>query len=824
MDKKSSILIVEDSKINRIILVKMFSEKYNVLQAENGEEALNIIHNNSDISCILLDLIMPVMDGFEVLSNIKNDFAYSNIPVIVITTDNDSESEIKVLDYGADDFCLKPFKAEIVSLKVKNLVDKFDLEKKYASRFDSLTGLFNADSFYAATEKLLNDNPSVDYTIIMTNIEKFKLVNELFDTATGDAILVKIAEIIKSKVHNIGTYARLESDHFAMCIPTSNLDIDSIQKQAAFLTKEMNINYAIQLSYGIFIIDNRDLSITQMCDRAKMALNAAKGNYVTSYAFYDDEVRKKLLVEQELNQYMNQAIEQDQFEIYFQPVYSLSKGKMVSAEALVRWNHPTKGFVSPGLFIPLFERNGFITKLDFYVWDKVCRQIKEWESRFDYNVPISINISRIDMYNPGMVNYIISLIDKYEISPEFLKLEVTESAYTENPDKLIEIIKYLQNEGFLVLMDDFGSGYSSLNMLKDLPVDVLKIDLKFLFDLSNNHRAANILTSIVRMAKWLKMAVIVEGVEFENQLEFLRSIGCDEIQGYYFDRPLSKSVFESRLLDPYAKYGADKRELPDNLEFEDFMQDKEIFLRLINNNVGGFGIFEFNPSSEKLKIIKVNDKFYNIFDIDPYSMFEKNSDVLTLFSKKDKDAIIECCEKTIKSHNREMVIAFIETENGDKIYSSISVQYVHATLNNYVLSITINNISNVRNRDDDFDEDCNLFRTLIFNECIVAFDLDALNDVLKLFIRDGNNNYSKIVVDTSESEAISNSIVDELNYNKIRKIIDNIINENISDIVCKEIIVNYYDKDNVATKCTMFPIVNDEGLVYRIYGRIDDIC
>ena len=823
MDNKSAILIVEDSKINRIILVKMFSEKYNVLQAENGEEALNIIHNNKDISCILLDLIMPVMDGFEVLSNIKNDFAYSNIPVIVITTDNDSESEIKVLDYGADDFCLKPFKAEIVSLKVKNLVDKFELEKKYASRFDSLTGLFNADSFYAATEKLLNDNPSVNYTIIMTNIEKFKLVNELFDTATGDAILIKIANIIKNKVSKVGTYARLESDHFAMCIPTSNLDIDVIQKQAGFLTSEMDINYAIQLSYGIFIIDNKNLSITQMCDRAKMALNAAKGNYVTSYAFYDDEVRKNLLVEQELNQYMNQAIEEDQFEIYFQPVYSLSKGKMISAEALVRWNHPTKGFISPGLFIPLFERNGFITKLDFYVWDKVCRQIKEWESRFEYNVPISINISRIDMYNPGMVNYIVSLIDKYDIEPRFLKLEVTESAYTENPEKLIEIIKYLQNEGFIVLMDDFGSGYSSLNMLKDLPVDVLKIDLKFLFDLSNNNRAANILTSIVRMAKWLKMAVIVEGVEFENQLEFLRSIGCDEIQGYYFDRPLSKNIFESRLLDPYAKYSTDKRELHDDLEFEDFLQDKEMFLRLINNNVGGFGIFEYNPQNKHLKVVKVNDKYYSIFDVDPYTMFETNSNTLNLFSKRDRNSIIECCERTIKTHNREMVIAFIEKENGEKIYSSISVQYVYATYNNYIISVTINDISNVRNHDADFDEDCDLFKTLFFSKCIVAFDLDVLNDVLKLFIRDAEMNYSKITIDTSESEEIGNSIIDSKNYEIIKKIIDCIIEENSSDIVTKEINISYNNRECVPTKCSLFPLKNDEGFVYKVYGAIDDI-
>lgn len=695
IEKKPTILVVEDSEIDRKILVRMFRDKYNIIEATNGKEAIENVHANENISCILLDLIMPIMDGFDVLLELKNDFAYSNIPIIVITTDLDTDSEIKVLDYGADDFCLKPFKAEIVRLKVKNLVDKFVLEKIYRSRFDPLTGLFNAENFYKATELLLDKNKDSEngkFAIIITNIEKFKVINELFDTDVGDRVLIQMAELIKRDIKKIGIYGRLELDNFIMCVPIKYIDVAKFKKQSEYLTKILDLNYSIRLSYGIYIINDMSLGIAKMCDRAKMALNTVTGNYVNNLAFYNDDLRKKMLFEQELTQHMDQAIKENQFEIYFQPVNSLKKGKMVSAEALVRWNHPTKGFISPGLFIPLFEKNGFITELDFYVWDRVCAQIKEWLEKFDYVVPVSINISRIDTYNPKMVEYIVSLIEKYDISPEYLKLEVTESAYTDNPENLLKLTKKLQGLGFLVLMDDFGSGFSSLNVLKDFPVDVLKIDLRFLFDFKSRGRGANILTTVVKMSQLLKMDTIVEGVETDEQLEFMRNIGCDSIQGYYFDKPLPKAIFEERLKNPENNYKSEIIEIDKDFETAELMSNEEIFMRLINDVSIAFGLFGYCPEEKMLKPINVNDNYYKILEMDPYRTFKEKMNFFDLFFSEDRTLVINCCDRTIKTRNKEKFITFIKKGNGQKLFASIDIQYVHRTETYYMISLMLNDI------------------------------------------------------------------------------------------------------------------------------------
>ncbi|MEG0216548.1 MAG: EAL domain-containing protein, partial [Hungatella sp.] len=251
-----------------------------------------------------------------------------------------------------------------------------------------------------------------------------------------------------------------------------------------------------------------------------------------------------LTMEQEITNDMKYALENGQFEIYLQPQYNIHTKLPCGAEALVRWMHPKKGMLSPGIFIPIFERNGFITKLDYYVWEQACRCLHEWILQGIKPYPISVNVSRVDLYNPKLVETFLELVDRYEIEPRLLNLELTESAYTDNPIAMKKMMERLQEHGFLIMMDDFGSGYSSLSLLKDILVDVLKIDMQFLSKTEIPGRGENIIASVIRMAKWLNIPVIAEGAESGDQVDFLRSVGCDFVQGYYFARPMPVSDYE----------------------------------------------------------------------------------------------------------------------------------------------------------------------------------------------------------------------------------------------------------------------------------------
>lgn len=272
---------------------------------------------------------------------------------------------------------------------------------------------------------------------------------------------------------------------------------DQMEKSLASVKIEQKIN----LYYGVYTIEDRGMSVDLMCDRANLALRTVKGNSNRAYAVYNDELHQVVLSEQQLTNSMEEALLQRQFEVYYQPVVDLNTGDVVSAEALVRWNHPEKGMVSPGFFIPFFEHNGFIIKLDAYIREEVCRNMMELRRRGLRNIPVSVNVSRLEFYDPNLCRSIIDLTERYRLEPQMMRLEITESAYTDNPQQLLAAMKELQNYGFQVLMDDFGSGYSSLNMLKDVPVDILKMDMKFLEDQGISGRGPEILASLVRMAK-----------------------------------------------------------------------------------------------------------------------------------------------------------------------------------------------------------------------------------------------------------------------------------------------------------------------------------
>ena len=559
MDKKSVMLIVDDVEINRAILMQFFRNDYIIIEAANGKEALDVMEKQP-VDIVLLDLVMPVMDGLELLSILKKREKFAEIPVIATTARNEGNSEVRAMEMGAADFITKPYNPTIVRCRVHNVMARLEnewrkleqaaqdrqiLEMRHYIELDPLTGIYNREVFYTKTAALLQSDTEQDYAIIYLDISHFKVINDLFHIETGNLILKTAATYLKMISTDIGVCGRLEADHFALCLPLKTLQMDMLIRGLDDAVASLAISHSILFYAGVYPVDNVFLPVDQMCDRAHMALNTVKGRYITRYACYDANMRELILEEQMILREMEFALAEKQFQVYLQPIYSLKDQRTIGAEALVRWMHPLKGMLQPSRFIPIFERNGFIVKLDRFVWEEACKVLAAQKQRTGQVLPISVNVSRVNFYSEDFQVSLLALLKKYELEPWMLKLEITETAYTENPHQLLAVMHDLQDQGFQILMDDFGSGYSSLNMLKNVPVDILKVDMGFVQDVDNSDRAALIMKSIVQMAEWIHMGVIIEGVETKPQLDFLAGIGCNDIQGYYFSRPLPVDMFEA---------------------------------------------------------------------------------------------------------------------------------------------------------------------------------------------------------------------------------------------------------------------------------------
>ncbi|GFI18504.1 putative signaling protein [Lachnospiraceae bacterium] len=560
MVNKITILVVDDITINRVLLKNFWGheENYEIIEARTGEAALEILNERKDIDLILLDVIMPGMSGIELLARLKKLDAFMHIPVIVNTQSDEHGYEEEALRLGADDFIYKPYIKGIVKKRVENVLKKSAYDRE---RTDELTGIYTLAAFYSQTKKMLDMDPETEYAILQINIVKFKVINELFGVIMGDEILVRLAQMLKQAVGTEGTYGRMEADHFVCCIPISKMakpsEFSAIMEEG---TAELENKYGLTIHGGIYIARDRTLPVAAMCDRAVMACRNTNNNMVKRYSYYDEEEGERYLKEQLLIRDMKKALAEGQFYVEMQPIFDTKTKMPVSAEALVRWMHPEKGFISPGVFIPLFERSGLISRLDAYVWEEVCRVLARFKKEGVPLCPVSVNASRVDFCESDLLYRINTLTEKYGLEKKLLKVEVTESAYTQNPQEIIKQVVDLRREGYDVLMDDFGSGYSSLNTLRELPVNILKIDMKFMNQLEDSRRAASIVLCIVKMAKMLGMKTVAEGVETKNQVEFLRNIGCDSIQGYFFSRPIKPEELQKMLKTYYENAGDEKEE------------------------------------------------------------------------------------------------------------------------------------------------------------------------------------------------------------------------------------------------------------------------
>ena len=483
-------------------------------------------------------------------------------------------------------------------------------EMRYLMDFDSLTGLYNRDSFTRRVDITLLSNKEKKedgkYALVYLDVVQFKAVNEIFGQMTADSVLQHISTSIKNLVSDRGFGCRIGSDRFCLFVESYGQALEqSLQILLEQVANYMS-TYRIICNIGVYVTCKEELTAQEMVGRAILAQNVVKGNVKEKINYYRDEMRKDMLTEQEITGLMNNALKKGEFVVYYQPQYDHSTKKLIGAEALVRWFHPEKGMMSPATFIPIFENNGFITNLDLYVFDNVCGFIeKKLKENVDI-VPISSNFSRYDLFDPDFIFRLEHIRKRHKVDAKYLRIEITESAFVGDSNYINSLISKLHNYGYVVEMDDFGSGYSSLNTLKDIDFDIIKLDMKFLQEEINTSRGGAILSSVVKMANRLNLPIIAEGVETQEQADFLKSIGSDYIQGYFYSRPLPESDFEKLLCSKQLGSMSMRQILFDSIS-DGIWNPASLDSLIFNSFVGPAAIFEY--SNGKIEYSRINKKY-----------------------------------------------------------------------------------------------------------------------------------------------------------------------------------------------------------------------
>jgi diguanylate cyclase (GGDEF)-like protein len=416
----------------------------------------------------------------------------------------------------------------------------------YNAIHDSLTGLYTCEYLYERIDERLKNNISVKYLIVFLELKNFKIVNDLFSKSFGDHALQVVAEQIRTRLSDNCLYGRLAGVNFGILIPEDEFNAKEMDALLSnFIVSDGNFDYHILIHLGLYRVTGEDEDIQVMFDRAQLALTTIVDEFKNHIAYYNNELRQKMLWDQHISAQLSDAISERQLCPYLQPIVDTS-GKAVGAEALVRWINPVDGFMPPGKFIPVFERNGMIVEVDRYMWRCACEILSRWQKE-GIDKFISINISPKDFFIIDVASEITALVSEFAIDPEKLRIEITETVMMNNVDERMQVLSDLRSAGFIVEMDDFGSGYSSLNMLKDMPVDVLKIDMKFLSSTEDEVRSQKIIRNIIRLSTDLDIMSLTEGVETEEQFKMLAEMNCNMFQGYHFAKPMPVADFEEYL-------------------------------------------------------------------------------------------------------------------------------------------------------------------------------------------------------------------------------------------------------------------------------------
>jgi len=519
-----------------------------------------------------------------------------------------------------------------------------------APRIDAATGLLSKEAFFDEAAAYLRHSGARDVSIVCFDVDHFKLFNDLHGLDCGDELLRYLGRALALRFSPDGAQplARLAADTFALC--ATGIRPERVERILVDISSECPNGIDAIVRAGVYRIEDPASPVSIMCDRAVIALRTVKGSYFDRVALYDPGMREALVLEREVVAGIESALREDRIELFLQPKCNIRTGKIVGAEALARWRHPERGIVAPGEFIPLIERNGLVRSLDLRVWEKTAAWIRGLIDEGVQPVPVSVNVSRADIYLVDVAAELHALVERYGIDPSLIEVEITESAYSERPDRIVAAFDALAERGFTVLMDDFGSGYSSLNMLKDINVDVLKIDMRFLD--RDDRRSKDIMESVIRMARWLDLPVIAEGVETREQVNFLLDVGCSYAQGYYYARPMEAAAFEALLTDG-SKVQHEQCALQDArrpiLDFRDLLHENTISDRMLSSIIGSVALYSYADGD--LRLIRGNEAYRRLIATlgEGVNGAEEGGSLFPFVHDEDRDALVAAAEETVRS-------------------------------------------------------------------------------------------------------------------------------------------------------------------------------
>lgn len=550
LNREVDAAVQSDLKINELIIYDKYKELQNLKFIPGS---YSVAFNIWTEETVLVHIMDKTLKGFSEMSMaaIENN----NIQHIAIEQMTLMEFVNKYRSYFVISFIL------LLAINIAVLgYRKYKQEQKSKEKAykDSVAKISSMEKFRIDVEPILQSNSKLDYYMIAVDIDKFKVINDLYGYEEGDKVIAYLASVLQNNAGNYSFVARPNADYFVVLKKAKQLSEVEEYLNKVFETVECDIaryhsDYRMILKAGIYKVREDDYVLSSIMDKADMTRNNIEVGHESSFALYSEEMRQKTIDDKKMENDMENALENRELKIYLQPQVDLKTKKIVSAEALVRWIHPEKGMIPPIEFIPLFEKNGFICKLDYFVWEECIKTLAKWREENQIMVPISINLSRVDIQKKDFLESLLLLFDKYSIDPKWIKAELTESACLENDKIIMEKMNQLKSFGLKIAIDDFGSGYSSLHMLKKMPIDILKIDKSFLdYNEIMREKDEIVIRDVVELGKHLQMQIVMEGVEKQEQSYFLESIGCDIAQGYYYGRPMSVEEFEQLAAKNYG--------------------------------------------------------------------------------------------------------------------------------------------------------------------------------------------------------------------------------------------------------------------------------
>lgn len=545
LNQKVDAAVQSDLKINELIIYDKYKELQNLKFIPGSYSAAFLVQTEDEV---LVNIMNKTLKSFSEmsLSAIENN----NIQHIAIEQMTFGEFVYRYRGYFVITFILL-FTINVAALGYRKY--KQEQKSKEKAYKDSVAKIGSMEKFRIDVEPILRSNSKTDYYMIAVDVDKFKVINDLFGYEEGDRVIAYLARVLQENAGNNSYVARPNADYFVVLKKAEKLKEiqDYLNKVFEIIDQDIekhSSEYRLILKAGIYKVQDDDYVLSSIMDKADMSKSNIMVGHKSAFTLYSEEMRQRTINNKKMENDMESALEDGEFKVYLQPQVDLKTKKIVSAEALVRWIHPERGMISPIEFIPLFEKNGFICKLDYFVWEESIKTLAKWREKNQIMVPISINLSRVDIQKNGFIESLLLLFEKYSISPKWIKAELTESVCLENDKIVMEKMNQLKEFGLKIAIDDFGSGYSSLHLLKRMPIDILKIDKSFLdYNEIMQGKDEIVIRDVVELGKHLHMQIVTEGVETLEQSNFLENIGCDIAQGYYYGRPMPMDIFEQML-------------------------------------------------------------------------------------------------------------------------------------------------------------------------------------------------------------------------------------------------------------------------------------